>query len=187
MNAHDVFHSELRSITNPYLRAVVEGIFEMVPEWWVDQPSSSTGKYHPEDENGPGGMVLHTRRVVRMVQHLSQSWRGVGLTPHDVELLTAAALVHDAYRYGSGETPDNQASYGHEEALRTETEYLQPYLALWEPVVEIALFHAGRWGPATVSIPRDERYRELGDILHLADYIASRRDVSINVGPRAPF
>src|SRR4051812_2735855 len=58
---------EINLIHDQTIRIFVRAILVRVKNFWKI-PSSFSGKYHPPDERGPGGNVLHTKRVVRIVQ-----------------------------------------------------------------------------------------------------------------------
>ena len=52
---------ELKHITDQELLKAVANYFEhVVPDYFWVMPASSTGKYHPDQDAGVGGLVRHS-------------------------------------------------------------------------------------------------------------------------------
>jgi hypothetical protein len=56
-------------------------------------PSSVSGRYHPIDERGPGGLVLHIKRVGLMCHELKSQFN---LSDDETDYLLVAAIFHDS-------------------------------------------------------------------------------------------
>ncbi len=163
---------ECQLIGNDSVRELVEAILRDAPVDFWERPSSRSGEHHPPDESGPGGAILHTKRCVRMVAHLS---RAFDLGPTDTDVLIAAMLVHDIGV--STCTDDREGDYlRHPLRVREMTRALsgQPH---YDAVMSVVEAHMGRWGPAE-KWQHPSLLQKLG---HLADFIASRRDVVVQV------
>ena len=65
-NAFFDVHSVDPLIIADVVNTVVRSVLVRVSEHFCAATASSSGKYHLEDECQDGGLVLHTRRVVRM-------------------------------------------------------------------------------------------------------------------------
>lgn len=186
---------ELRLIENGYVRRAVLLCYQMAPRHYATQPASGTGKFHPPDERGEGGQILHTRRVVRLARELADAEEIAG---YELDLLTGAALIHDLAKYGLEDAPAPWTQTGHEQAVArvvewgleraaSERAYTSHDPAIEEQVgkaldamFEIARHHSGRWGPR-IGLT-SEREARLGRLLHYADLIASRNWVSVQLG-----
>lgn len=70
---------------------------EAPPQFWKD-PSSSSKKYHPPENNAVGGIVVHTRKTVQTALCLIRLFDGYGGVDRD-EIL-AACILHDLYKHG---------------------------------------------------------------------------------------
>ncbi len=174
-----LFGRELRLIENPYIRGTAEAIVVAAPAHAAIVPSSSTGKYHPVDEFARGGNVLHARRVVALARHLARARNIVG---RDLDVLTGAGVIHDLAQYGWESERSEHSLANHEELLASSTEHLAG-LPYYGDLVGTARRHAGNWGPPDEysSGSTSTNVWLLGDTLHLADYLASRRELMIEV------
>lgn len=98
---NDELKAELSLIGDRDIRTFVMKCIEYVPEYFWVVPSSSTGKYHPADENTVGGTVLHTRRMVKVADDLCRMYDVIGI---DRDRVLAASIMHDFCKNGY---PDN--------------------------------------------------------------------------------
>lgn len=127
------------------------------------QPGGRT--HHPKDEQVPGGLVLHTKKVVNLVEMLC---RINDIHCRNKDILVAAAIVHDTYKYT---TEGGELTYHPDHADLLKNSELLP------EIIEIAKMHMGRW----YRTDRWQNVCEHGKLLHYADYIASRKNVCIEV------
>ena len=128
---------------------------EDVGDWfWT---SKAAGRYHPPDERGEGGLLLHTKRVKKVAMWLCAA-EHVKCKGRDV--VCAAAVIHDTQKYGNG------GKYNVDHADRLKETKLLP------EIVNVAKMHMGPWY-------RKDRWSnvcELGRILYYADFIVSREE-----------
>lgn len=82
---------EISIIQNPDIRGFVRAILYAVDHFW-SAPASASVEDHPLDEAAEGGLVLHTKRVIRTVLLLAESQLR---SSEEIDLLLAAALLHD--------------------------------------------------------------------------------------------
>jgi HD superfamily phosphodiesterase len=145
------------------------------PQAFWDKASSSTGKYHKEDENGQYGQVIHTLRVIAVAEHLV---RMADLNDLERDILISAASLHDICKYGV----DGQSKH-------TLSEHPKLVKSLWErnllvlprcdydhEIISAILQHSGRWS----GLPHPPSTK-LGRLLHIADFMASRHNIEIDL------
>jgi hypothetical protein len=158
-------------------------------------PSTKGGRYHPADEYKPLGLYLHVRRVQRVLQHLIRSDDGKHETrsqakmPHELtieerDVLHAAVIIHDLNKI----TTSGSAAVG--PALLMQ-ELARQYGRGWgrnywwaEQLLELVAVHGGAFYDATHTPHRDYVYdwnNRLHQYMHLADFIASRNDITVHV------
>lgn len=82
---------EINMIQNDAIKSFTRAMLMAVNTFW-EAPASITGKYHPPDERGKGGDVLHTQRVVRITKILAESMER---DDYETDVLLSAALLHD--------------------------------------------------------------------------------------------
>lgn len=69
---------------------------EVDPKFWV-APASSTGKYHPPEDNGEGGLVRH---VIKGVAVVEQFGRRARFSQREMDMAISAFLLHDTCKNG---------------------------------------------------------------------------------------
>lgn len=136
-----------------------------VPDYFWVNPSSSSGKYHPNDERGKYGLVLHTCRVTKITSELCTAAEIAGSSRND---LIVAAILHDSFKYGV------QGGY------HTQKDHCiipGEQLRINDRINELVRTHDGHWVLPEEWATADEHQR----ILHYADYIASRSFVHVRI------
>ncbi len=165
----------MSSIYNNSIRSWTMSFMSHAPQAFWDKPASSTGKYHKEDENGVDGQVIHTLRVCVVAEHLV---RMADLNDFERDILISAASLHDICKYGVDGNSDH-----------TLSEHPRLVKSLWEKnllvlpkceydtqIIETILQHSGRWGGLPLPTPT-----KLGKLLHIADFIASRHNINVDL------
>jgi len=93
---------EVELIENEEIREKTLGVLiNGTPDSFWKRASSSTGKYHPEDERGEYGNILHTKRVFIQYCNLARVDVEMGrLSEYEMDCGKSAALLHDSMKYG---------------------------------------------------------------------------------------
>jgi len=166
-----LFLCELAFIVSQDVRAFVEACLHAAPQYiFTDAPSSSSGKYHPEDELGGNGCVVHTKRVVWVTKQLGGD-----------DLAIAAAIIHDLVKQGwkkSGHTLNNHAGlaaklvgkvYRRNRSLISEDDM--------KAIRSAVGFHYGQWGVGAYATTSSSLCTKRDFLVHMADVIASRKGI----------
>lgn len=157
-------------------------LLEAGPFWTI--PSSFSGKYHPPDEHGVGGNVLHTKRVVRVAALICESHE---LEQHDTDIILAACILHDVNKgvvWQEGQpakydpmhpyTVDKMVNKIRENHRLYSTEEMSSVLYLKDEtmyqILRLIRCHMGPWSPIPETVP----ITNSDMIVHLADNLASR-------------
>lgn len=88
------FNEQLKLIKDRDLREFVTLYIDRQPKFKMEYPTSSTGKYHPEWQNGEGGNGRHTKNVVKILQVFERAYPNLKW-----DELYAAAILHDMSKY----------------------------------------------------------------------------------------
>lgn len=166
MSKKDDLYTLTEHIDNPLARSFTLYILSQAP-WHFWLKPSSAGKYHPPDEHGFEGLLLHTIRVVKVGLVICDSAQG----RLDPNVVIPSCFLHDICRYGVG------VAYGGTDAEYSLPEH--PALAsglirtlgnssgsFVTRIADAVEAHTGRWGKV---IPRnDEEWA-----VHYADCIAA--------------
>lgn len=164
-------------------------VLQRIPDYFFIIPASSSGKYHPKSDLGRGGLVRHTLNVLKVLNYIMEIEQ-CDFTDREKDLMRVAALFHDSVKSGF--------DYVYEENTSSnETRPEHPYLA-WKFIIDCAfeysypfkeatfiaeaiVSHMGQWNKSKYDsrvLPKPETKWQ--KTLHLADYIASRKDINID-------
>jgi len=177
----ELFKEELNLISNTAIREFVEACIEASPDYvFEDCPSSSSGKYHPLDELGSDGTVLHTKRVFALAYELS---RGLDCEHHRDEIC-AAALLHDMAKRGLTNPVHTVKDHPQIMANLVAEVYKERFKDKLnrEPALMIyygILYHYGPWSGRDIKKPLSE-YTPEELCVYVADYVSSKKFVHID-------
>jgi hypothetical protein len=174
---------EINDINN---RRFAHCLLDRVPDYFFIVPASSSGKYHPQNDLGEGGLVRHSISVLRMLEHLLEPEGYFDFTDEQKDLLKIAALFHDCMKSGTQEEYEKNKHtkflhplYAANFIMTTAIKNGYPYekaLFIYNAVIS----HMGQWNTSKheegkLPVPNEPHQKAL----HLADYLASRRDINI--------
>lgn len=174
-------YEKLRSMTsliaNKEIRVFVEKFFdEQVPEYFKHVPASSSGKYHPAYALGEGGLCRHVIATVKFIVHIT-SLEYLRIDSIMRDKMIAAAMLHDAFKQGL----DGSGQHTVKDHARVASQQITKYaseLTELDPdrptISRMVATHMGQWEP---KCKPGNRYEFL---VHLADYLASRKDILID-------
>jgi len=192
MDKLSYFKNELDQLKDPELKNVAEEIINSTPEFYFTIPASTTGNFHPKNEQVEGGKVLHHRKCFKLA---SQAGRRYELNTKDMEILKTACLLHDipyCFYYDEKEsryrTDPEHAQKSAEAIALVADRILTPEnesLTLKKLVASV-YFHMGIWAKYN---PESNLYKELLEFknhpLVLAtqecDFYCSRRFIDIEL------
>lgn len=174
-----VFGKELELIFDKKVREFTRLCILSAPDYFfVDCPASSTGKYHPLNELGPDGTIIHTKKVFTTAYELC---RGLECE-HNRDLILAACIIHDLVKQGwsrSGHTHKMHPEFGAQlvSNVQKDTQILSEQA--FTIVRNCVGYHYGPWsyGDWKKSL---EDYTPEELCVYLSDYIASKRCVEVS-------
>ncbi len=181
----EIFNIELGYIVNSRIREIAEKLMDGVPDYFFEIPASSTGKYHPSFAQGDGGLVRHTKVVVRFGHEMlnSNDTLGKSYNQDEKDLMLLAMMLHDTFKCGV-----EKSKYTLDKHPIIAAEYVnerKEELGLSEQEVYILTSsissHMGQWnkcnfGKEFLPLP-ENKYQK---IVHLCDYLASKKFIEVN-------
>ena len=176
-----LFKNELNLFIKKDVLDFTKACISIAPDYvFYDCPSSSSGKYHPIDELGGDGTIIHTRRVFTLAYDYS---RMLDVEQYRDEICSAA-LLHDLAKQGLD-------SYGHTVSNHPQimanlvadlynTDFKDRLDKTSANIIYWAIFyHYGPWTIQKHRKPMDQFSRtELA--VYIADYTASKKFVSVD-------
>jgi len=160
------------TIENPAIKEkVIEFLGTKIPPYFKTIPASSSGKYHPNYCLGEGGCLRHTIAAVKLLNHmLSLAMMQKSCTPLQRDKMRAAMIMHDTFKQGDG--IEGHTVQGHEIIA---ADAFNAFMG--SPSTDIGTListHMGQWGER-----KPANLQEF--FVHLADYLASRKDIEVIV------
>ena len=183
MNKIDVFNKEYTYIKNNKYRENLKKLVDMLPDYFFEVAASSTGKYHPEFTLGDGGLVRHSKAVVRIgVELLNNNSIFTTFKPKEKDLMLCALLVHDGLKHGLEyskytvfDHPIQMSKFLKDN--KDKFTWTDNEINFMCNVIET---HMGEWtkdykGNEVLKKPTD-KYQKF---VHMCDYLASRKFLNI--------
>lgn len=148
-------------------------IQEKVPDYFMWVPASASGKYHPMDSLGDGGLARHSMSVAIIAQAICEL-EYLQVTPVDKSFILAACLLHDTFKQGrseSGTTVRTHPNIAAQEIYNFGKEIGEEKIG--KAIATLVVSHMGQWG-------NQKPGSRVQFLVHLADFIASRRWITID-------
>lgn len=173
----DFFEDELNLIKSKNLKKFAKEILKNADDYFFIMPASTSNKYHPEYTNVPGGLLLHTKAVIQFIIYIIET-KIFSINEHEKDLLIIAGLAHDIKKMGDGKievTVKNHPKLG---ADYVKDIYLKNDKLLnnndIQYIANAIKNHMGLWDNNIIFNNNGEK------ILHLADYLASRKNIEVS-------
>ena len=180
-----VFNEIYKSFENEDITLFAKKCVENAPDYWHHVPASSTGKYHPDYALGDGGLVRHTIALVKILNYLFEVESIANqFTSRERDLLRVAGLAHDMYKSGTQEEYENSkwTRFDHPLIAARNIQKIDGLSKDEKIFIGYAIAsHMGAWNKdkrnPDIILPKPENKYQI--ILHLADYLASRKGIDI--------
>lgn len=176
----------LNTIVNDDIREFAKVLVDGLPDYIWHVGASSTGKYHPAYSLGEGGLMRHQIAVVRFLNHFfTLEQYNTKFTSREIDLIRVAGLTHDGLKSGSQLDYDKSKYTKFDHPIRMANEILSydgKYLNHdeLEFIAHCVESHMGQWSTdkqSTTVLPKPKD--EAQYLVHLADYLASRKDLTM--------
>ena len=172
MEGKKLLYSKLNEINDLEIRGFVKEVLDNAPEGFWIIPCSGTGKYHPPEDQGEGGVIRH---LVKCVVTGADLCGYFDLPQEDKDIVLAGIFLHDIKKFGDplGESSDPDHA-------RIGANFLEKF-SLREPekteIMNCVRYHMGRFvHPEEIERAKNPTQKEL--IVQLADFFGSRKYAS---------
>jgi len=173
------FRFELDLIEDLAIKEFTELCLIAAPDYiFLDCPASSSGKFHPIDELGWDGVIIHTRKVVSVGYDLA---RGLDTADRQDEIVSAC-IIHDLRKQGitkKGYTQNNHPKLAADLVAEVHFDTGIITNTSFEIIRSACGYHYGPWSKAPWLKPLDQ-YTPTELAVYMADYIASRKGLTVN-------
>lgn len=181
MDRLEIFKTELDYIKDENIRNFAEKTLLLLPDYFFSMAASTSGRYHPKFSLGDGGLVRHTKVAVRIAVDII-SLEMMKYTDIEKDIMITSLLLHDGMKCGENGTgtvllhPTIMADF-----IDNNTE-LNTLIdkEILDKIKGCISTHMGEW-----AYDYKDKYKKnpllpkpnskLQNIVHLSDYLASRR------------
>lgn len=172
-----IFEKELDTINDKSLKNFAKILIENADDYFFKIAASTTGKNHPEYTCGVGGLLLHTKAVIIILNEILKT-NMFSITEREQDLLRIAALAHDIKKIGDGKTGYTVKNHPYLATLYV-TEIYEKNKSLLKSndiayINDAIASHMGQWG-GNAPIPSTDSEK----LLHISDVIASRKNIQV--------
>ena len=174
-----MFQKELDYIKDTKLKESLIKIIDILPDYWLEEAASSTGKYHPSYALGTGGLLRHSKAAMRIGYELLENPSiGDKYTSHEKDLMLMSLLVHDGLKLGLPK--EKYTRFDHPILMANYIIENAKKLSLSEEdakfMANVIKTHMGPWttdydGNEILEKPKT-KYQ---NFVHMCDYLASRK------------
>lgn len=174
-----VFAEELELIFDESIREFTRLCLISAPDYFFqDCPASTTGKYHPLDELGHDGTLIHTKKVVTVAYELCRALE----CENKRDEIMSACIIHDLRKRGLEKGPHTLRNHPDLAAQLVDQVQLETRILTDESyqIIRNAIgYHYGPWSSNNWKKPIMEFTKE-ELCVYIADYVSSKRCVSVN-------
>ena len=180
---YEVFNTELSFIKDKRIKNSLITMLNKLPDYFYEDPASSTGKYHPSFSLGKGGLVRHTKVAVRIAKELLDNPSLNNFNQNEKDLILFALTLHDGLK--SGLVKNSQYTlFEHPILISNYIKDNMDELELEDDEIDLVCrcveTHMGPWtknykGEDILEPPTDKYQR----FVHMCDYLASRKFLDV--------
>lgn len=172
-NLRKMLYSRISEIKNLDIRKFAKEVLDNAPEGFWTTPCSGSGKYHPPENQGNGGLIRHLLKCVIIAKDLCKF---MNLSERDKDIVLASAILHDIKKNGDpwGKTTDMEHG-------KLGAEFLNSF-KLKEPekteIKNCVRYHLGRFTGTKGDIGRASNLNKNELVVYLTDIFCSRKYAS---------
>ena len=183
MEKEEYFLKEITYIKNSKYKENIKVLIRHLPDYFFHMPASSTGKYHPAYALGDGGLVRHTKVVVRIGKELLEN-NSIGniFKPEEKDILLMAMILHDSVK--SGIPQEQYCRFDHPLLASKLVRDHREELTLSDEEIDLLCnaieAHMGEWNKdynGNEILPKpSNRYQKF---VHMCDFLASKKFLKV--------
>ncbi len=171
----------IKMIENENIRGFLREALKLTPDYFWKISASSSGKYHPDWATKERGLFYHTIFSMYLASELATTF---GLTYLERDIAIAACCLHDTIKYGM-EYDERyydmhpympRSVYGNKNNNLIDIVGKNVFNAIMSAIeAHMGTIHDGSW-----SSIQKKPGNTVEMVVHLADYISSRKRIAFN-------
>lgn len=184
------FKEYIDKIQDEDIRNFVYECLKVTPEYFWKIPASSSGKHHPEFALGEKGLQRHTVAAMYLCLELARTYN---LSSEEIDICLAAIALHDTCKYGTANECGSHDKYNLDVHSYMPRIYFGCNKSLKDCINKLedngkfnkimrgiechmGSIGLGEWNPMNLKPSNN-----IETVIHLSDYIASRKNISIDI------
>lgn len=136
-----LIQKEVEKIVSEDIKDFTYKVFSVVDPMFWTSAASSTGKYHPPEDNGEGGLVRHVVKGVAVVEQFARRAR---FSQRESDMALSAFLLHDTCKDGIVWTGKTDYTHGLIAAKWLENFELEDTMAK-TAIIDAVRYHMAPW------------------------------------------
>lgn len=181
----NILEKFINDLKTDSMKKLAERIFEELPDYWFTEPASSSGKYHPIMSCGEAGLFRHSLAVEMYMSYILNLEQYNSLfTVEQQDALKLGAFVHDGRKHG--EEDKGHTVFDHPVCMANAILKFKGQInGVSDEIIDFLAdsikTHMGQWNTDKRSnIVLEKPHTEAQKLVHLCDYLASRKAIDIN-------
>jgi len=180
-NLRKMLYSRLNEISDIVVKKFVKEVLDNAPEGFWTTPCSGSGKYHPPENQGNGGLIRHLIKCIETARDLC---RYFGLSLEDRDIVLASIFLHDIKKNGEPWKESTDMEHGRIGAdFLDKFELKEPYKTEIKGCVR---YHLYRFTGTKEDIERASNPTKKEMIVQLTDLFCARKYASWLPGFEVP-
>lgn len=166
-------YKQIDRIIDSNIKIFTKAVLDNAPEQFWLCPSSSSGKYHPPEDQGEGGLIRHLLKASEVAYNLANFYN---FSEVERDIVFSATMIHDIQK--NGIPWGDKTDYTHGLIAFNWLEQFSSLSSKSDIIRMCVRYHMGRW-----TQPQEEQHFALIPnqyelVVQLSDYMASRKSIS---------
>ncbi len=176
-----MLYSRINEIDDLEIRKFVKEVLDSAPEGFWTTPCSGTGRYHPPENQGNGGLIRHLIKCLVVAKDLC---RYFGVSQETKDIVLAAIFLHDIKKNGEPWKENTDMNHGKMGAeFLGKFELKEPYKTKIKNCVR---YHLYRFTGTMGDVERASNPTQEEKITQLTDLFCARKYASWLPGFEVP-
>lgn len=183
MDKLGLLNTEINYIKNNKYKESLKIMVNLLPDYFFEEPASSTGKYHPAFSLGNGGLLRHTKAAARIAYEFYNDESITDIFNNDEkDLMMFSIILHDGLK--SGLEKSQYVLFNHPLLISKYIKDNKDKLTLSDnEILFITSNIETHMGPWTADYRGNEILKKPSNkyqkFVHMCDYLASRKFLDI--------
>jgi len=162
-----------KKIQDDEIKCFVKEALNHAPKEFWTAPSSGTGKYHPPENQGKGGLIRHLCKTIIITEGLCIFFN---MPRYDTDIILAGVSLHDIVKNGDPWGPSSHKEHGLVGArFLCQFELREPAKS---EIIDCVRYHMSQYTGTKADVKRACNPTKKELIVQLADFYCSRQYAS---------